>query len=221
MILVAMPAYNEQKYIEGMVTKAKQYSGGVLVLDDGSTDNTEVLARKAGAQVIRHAKNLGHGAAIISILAEARKRTFDVLVTIDADSQHDPADIPRLVQPILNGYDLVIGSRSKDDIPTYRYVGGSVLSLFTRLLAGVNVVDSQCGFRAYSPKAVRTLELGEMGTAWCSEMIYEAAKKNLRIAEVPISIRYTEDGATLNPIRQGFGTLLRIMMMLGKRMIGK
>ncbi len=209
-----MPAYNEEHYIAEMITQVKQYADEVIVVNDGSTDNTTQIATDIGAMVISHRKNLGHGAAIISILSEAKKRTFDVLVTIDADTQHSPNDIPNLIKPILEGYDLVIGSRRREDVPKYRYLGGRVLSFLTQILSGEKVSDSQSGFRAYSPKAVAELWLKETGTAWCSEMISEATKKNLRIVEVPISIKYTKDGATLNPVVQGFYTLFRITVMI-------
>lgn len=221
MIIVGMPAYNESEYIEDMVNEVEKYADEVIVVDDGSCDDTAELAKSAGATVVIHDRNLGHGAAIISILEEAKRRKFDVLVTIDSDTQHNPDDIPLLVKPILDGYDLAIGARTWDDVPKYRYVGGKVLSLFTRLLSGKNITDSQSGFRAYSPKAVKIMQLNEQGTAWCSEMIVEASKMNLKIVEVPVLIKYTNDGQTLNPLRQGFGTLFRILVMIGKRMMGE
>ena len=217
MIIVALPAYNEGRYIEDMVTEAKKYADEVIVVDDGSTDDTAQLAELAGATVVSHSKNEGYGATIISILDEAKKRGLDVLVIIDADTQHNTDDIPCLVKPILDGYDLAIGSRKRKDIPPYRYVGGKVLSVLTRILSGVNVSDSQSGFRSFSPKAVMELELKEKGMAVSSEIIFEAAKRNLKIIEVPISVKYTRDGSTINPVVQGFYTLWRIIMMAKRR----
>lgn len=218
MILIAMPAYNEAKYIESIITKSKQY-GEVLVVDDGSLDNTGELAKRAGAMVVNHPKNLGYGSAIITILEEAKRRDFDVLVLIDADTQHDPQDIPNLVQPIIDGYDLAIGSRNGSDIPKYRHIGGRVLSIFTYILSGVNVYDSQSGFRAFSKKAVNRLQPKEKGMAVSSEVVYEASKNNLKIIEVPISIRYTKDGSTMNPVIQGFYTLFKIWGMIVKKVM--
>ncbi len=218
-ILVAMPAYNEEKYIGSLVLKARQYGDEVLVVDDGSTDYTAEIARLAGATVIRHKENKGYGAAIQSILAEAKRKAPGVLVLLDADSQHNPEDIPRLVKSISEGSDLVIGSRKlqKDSIPLYRWIGQKVLSYLSYILSKEKLSDSESGFRVFSRKAVTVLELRENGMAVSAETIATAAEKGLRITEVPISITYTEDGSTLNPIRHGFGVLGRILSLISER----
>lgn len=216
-IVVALPAFNEQSYIGTMVLKCKQYTEGVVVVNDGSTDNTAELAKEAGAEVISHNKNLGYGATIKTILSEAKKKDFDALVILDADNQHFPEDIPDMVKPIYEGYDLAIGSRRRKDIPKHRYVGGKCISIFLNLVSRSKVVDTQCGFRAYSPKAVRELELEETGMAISSEMLFEASRKHLKTIEVPISIRYTKDSSTQNPFYQGFYTLWRIAVMAFKK----
>lgn len=217
--IISLPAYNEEVHINSMVIKCRQYGDEVLVVDDGSSDDTAQIAKEAGATVVQHIKNKGAGAAIQTIIIEARKREFDVLVTIDADNQHNPEDIPNLIKPIMNGYDLVIGSRNRENVPHYRNLGGMVLSIFTCLLSGKKVIDSQCGFRAYSPKAVREIELKENGMAWASEMLGQATKKHLQITEVPIVVQYTKDSSTLNPIYQGFYTLYRIIVMMIKKVL--
>ena len=218
-ILVAMPAYNEEKYIGSLVLKARQYGDEVLVVDDGSTDYTAEIARLAGATVIRHKENKGYGAAIQSILAEAKRKAPGVLVLLDADSQHNPEDIPRLVKSISEGSDLVIGSRKlqKGNIPLYRRIGQKVLSYSSYILSKEKLSDSESGFRVFSRKAVSVLELRENGMAVSAETIATAAEKGLRITEVPISITYTEDGSTLNPIRHGFGVLGRILSLISER----
>ena len=218
-ILVAMPAYNEEKYIGSLVLKARQYGDEVLVVDDGSTDYTAEIARLAGATVIRHKENKGYGAAIQSILAEAKRKAPDVLVLLDADSQHNPEDIPCLVKSISEGSDLVIGSRKlqKGNIPLYRRIGQKVLSYSSYILSKEKLSDSESGFRVFSRKAVTVLELRENGMAVSAETIATAAEKGLRITEVPISITYTEDGSTLNPIRHGFGVLGRILSLISER----
>jgi len=101
-ILVAMPAYNEERYIGSVVLKAKQYADEVIVLDDGSTDDTSEIARLAGATIIRHEENKGYGAAIQSLLAEAKKKNPDILVLLDADAQHNPDEISGLIKPIIS-----------------------------------------------------------------------------------------------------------------------
>ena len=218
-VLAGIAAYNEARYVGSIVLQAKQYVDQVIVVDDGSTDNTAKVAELAGAAVIRHAENRGKGAAIQSILAEAKKRNPDILVLLDADAQHDPNEIPILLKPISEGFDLVIGSREaqKDKTPRYRRIGQKVLLRSTRFASKTNISDSESGFRALSPKAINELELKENGFAIESEMITRAADKNLKITEVPISNIYTMDGSTLNPLRHGIEVISRITVMISQK----
>ncbi len=218
-VLAGIAAYNEARYVGSIVLQARQYVDEVIVVDDGSTDNTARVAELAGATVIRHAENRGKGTAIQSILAEAKKRNPDILVLLDADAQHDPNEIPILIKPISEGFDLVIGSREaqKDKTPRYRRIGQKVLLRSTRLASKTNISDSESGFRALSPKAINELDLKARGFAIESEMITRAADKNLKITEVPISNIYTKDGSTLNPIRHGIDVLSRIIAMISQR----
>jgi glycosyltransferase involved in cell wall biosynthesis len=218
-IVIGMPAFNEEKYIGSLVLRAKQHATEVIVADDGSTDRTSEIARLAGATVIRHEQNRGKGAAVQAILAETRKRDADILVIIDADFQHDPDEIPSLVKAVLEGYDLVIGSRrlSRDRIPRYRRLGQRTLSYFTRVLAKSGISDSESGFRALSKKAISEIQLKESGFAVETEMISEATHRGLKLKEVPISVIYTKDGSTLNPVKHGVGVFNRILAMISER----
>ena len=217
--IVAMPAYNEKKYIGSMVLQAQRYADEVIVVDDGSMDHTSDVAELAGATVIRHEKNQGYGVTIRRILTEAKKRSPDVLVILDADSQHEPDEIPSLIKAISEGFDIAIGSREaqRNVIPMYRRTGQKVLSYFTNVLSGGELSDTESGFRAYSKKAIAELELKENGMAVSSEIISAATKKGLKVTEVPISITYTKDGSTMNPIKHGLGVLNRIMVMISER----
>ena len=218
-IIVAMPAYNEERYIGSVILKARQYADEVIVVDDGSSDDTVKVARLAGATVVQHKENQGYGAAIQSILAQARARNPDILVLLDADSQHDPAEISALAKAISDGYDLAIGSRKlrRDDIPAYRQAGQKVISYFTRILSGSKLADTESGFRAFSRKAIAVLEPREKGMAVSAETVSLATAKGLKIAEVPISAIYTKDGSTLNPVKHGVGVLNRVMVMISER----
>lgn len=130
-VIAAMPAYNEEKYIGSMVLQLRQYAEEVIVVDDGSIDRTSKIAGLAGATVVRHPQNKGYGSAIQSILAEAKKRNPDVLVILDADSQHNPDEVPYLVKAIAEGADVVIGSRKTQGnvIPAYRRRAESPVNL--------------------------------------------------------------------------------------------
>jgi glycosyltransferase involved in cell wall biosynthesis len=218
-VLAGIAAYNEARYVGSIVLQARKYVDEVIVIDDGSTDNTASVAELAGATVVRHAENRGKGAAIQSILAEAKKRNPDVLVLLDADAQHDPNEIPVLIKPISEGFDLVIGSREaqEDRTPRYRRIGKKVIFRSSRFASGTNVYDSESGFRALSAKAINELELQANGFAVESEMITFAADKELKITEVPISNIYTKDGSTLHPIRHGIDVLSRIIVMVSER----
>jgi len=218
-VIAGIPAYNESKYIGTIVLSARQYVNEVIVVDDGSTDNTVEIARLAGAEVVQHPRNRGYGAAIQTILDEARKRDPDILVILDSDAQHNPKEIPNLLKPISEGYDFVIGSRKKqaNRIPLYRRVGQRLISRSVNVLSNDRLTDSECGFRAFSRKAIETLNLKENGMAISAETVAEAARKNLKIAEVPISVIYNKDSSTLNPITHGLGVLTKIVVMISER----
>jgi hypothetical protein len=218
-VIAGLPAYNEGKYIGTLVLDTRQYVDEVIVVDDGSGDDTARIAGLAGADVVRHPQNLGYGAAVQSLLAEARRREADVLVILDADSQHDPQEIPNLVQPIRDGYDFVIGSRQGQAgrIPFYRRVGQKVILNSLSILSGKRFTDSECGFRAFSRKALTTLDLKETGMAVSAETIAEATRCNLKVTQVPVSVTYHKDGSTLNPLSHGIGVLTRVLMMISEQ----
>jgi glycosyltransferase involved in cell wall biosynthesis len=219
-IVAGMPAFNEEKYIGTLVLNTLQYVDEVFIVDDGSADDTAKIARLAGAGVVQHEKNKGYGAAIQSIMGEAKKRDPDILVILDADAQHNPKEIPNLIKPIVeNECDCVIGTRQKQSkkIPFYRRIGQKMILQSVKTLSKSDLTDSECGFRAFSRKAINTLELKQKGMAVSAETVAEAARKNLKIKQVPVSVIYHEDSSTLNPVAHGLGVLANIISMISEQ----
>jgi glycosyltransferase involved in cell wall biosynthesis len=215
-----MPAFNEEKYIGSLVLKTRQYVDEVIVVDDGSTDNTAEIARLAGARVIQHEGNKGYGAAIQRIFAEAKKIDPDILVILDADAQHRPQEIPSIVKPIQdNDYDCVIGSRRDQakKIPFYRRIGQMIILHSVKTISENTLTDSECGFRAFSRKAIHAIELKENGMAVSAETVAEASRKNLKIKQVPVTATYSSDSSTLHPMRHGFSVFTRILVMISEQ----
>ncbi|HJX13616.1 MAG TPA: glycosyltransferase family 2 protein [Dehalococcoidales bacterium] len=218
-VIVGIPAYNEEKYISGVVLLSRRNAAEVVVVNDGSHDRTAMLAGLAGATVVSHDGNRGYGSTIQSIFAEARQRDPDVLVILDADAQHNPDEIPQLVKAVTEGADVVIGSRQmqKNAIPRYRRLGQKFLTNLVNIASKGKLSDTESGFRAYSRKAIKTLELKETGMSISAEIVSEAAHKGLKIREIPITVEYTRDGSTLNPVAHGLGVMRRIMVMISER----
>jgi glycosyltransferase involved in cell wall biosynthesis len=208
-IVVGIPTYNEEVAIGSVVTSARKYADEVIVVDDGSTDRTTEIANEVGATVIRHEENTGKGGAIRTLLSHVQAREMDALVLLDGDGQHVPADIPDVAAPVLEGEcDMTIGSRYKEreatETPLHRRFGQRVLDYLTLGSSGENLTDSQSGFRAISPEAVSTLNIRTDGMGVESEMIGQAAEKNLEIREVPIDVRYDGiEGQTYSPVQHG------------------
>lgn len=212
--IVIIPAFNEEIAIESVILKSSLYVDDVLVIDDGSNDNTSKIAKSSGARVITHTKNLGKGFALKDGFNFAKD--YDLVVTIDGDGQHNPDEIPILIDPILNdGADFVNGSRYlngfEENTPTYRRIGQKVLDIATNISAGIKVTDSQSGFRAFSKKAISVFRFNDAGFGIESEMLADAADNNLKIVEVPITVRYNVDGSTKDPVTHGVGVLLKII----------
>jgi len=218
-IIAVIPAFNEESYIGTVVLKTRQYVDEVIVVDDGSADQTAAVAVLAGATVIKHKSNKGYGASIQILLSQAKKRDPDILLLLDADSQHNPDEIPHLIEPISKGYDVVIGSREhqKANIPRYRHIGQRVIAYCSHALSGKKLYDSECGFRAFSRNAIAKLNLKETSMSISAETIADAAAKGLKITERPVSTIYTRDGSSLNPLMHGMGVLTRIFVMISER----
>lgn len=222
-VIAAMPAYNEERYIAKTIVGARKYADVVLVVDDGSSDATVEIARALGALVIQHQTNQGYGGALRTIFETARTVQADALVILDADGQHSPEDIPPLLTRLDGGADVVIGSRfldgSKGEIPAYRKVGMKVLDEMTEFAgSGLQVSDSQSGFRAYGKRAIEAVHISGEGMSAGSEILIQAADAGLVIAEVPITVRYDIEGTSSeNPFSHGLGVLMNIVRLISLR----
>lgn len=215
-IIAAMPAYNEAHSIAKMVMGCKKYVDCVLVVDDGSSDATAQIASSMGAHVVRHEKNAGYGAALKTCFDKAREMDAEGMVIIDADGQHDPDDIPKLLIPLKKGADMVIGSRfcngNGKNIPAYRKIGMKVLDITTSFVGGVSVTDSQSGFRAYGRRAIDSIVVDDKGMSAGSEILLQAKDNELKVEEVEIHCSYdVERASTENPVSHGIKVLLILL----------
>ncbi|HTY74031.1 MAG TPA: glycosyltransferase family 2 protein [Candidatus Nanoarchaeia archaeon] len=224
-VVVGIPAFNEEKTIARVVLEAQKYAHVVAVCDDGSSDLTGEIAERLGAVVVRHEHNSGYGAALQSLFSRARELNADVLVTLDGDGQHNPAEIPQLVKPIENGVaDVVLGSRFIDkngtaEMSLYRQLGVKVITKLAN--GGKNgVSDSQSGFRAYNKLAMENLAcLSENGMSASIELLRQINKAGLSICEVPVSCKYAETVGARTSSKNSISHGLSLVMSLVKLVV--
>jgi len=213
-ITVILPAYNEEVSVGSIVLLTRRYADRVIVVDDGSSDRTAEVAANAGAEVVVHTTNKGKGIAFKTGFEAAEGA--DIIVTMDSDGQHNPADIPKLIAPILQGKaDIVNGSRYLNgditDTPLYRRIGQTILDKITILNSGIRITDSQSGFRAFSASTKDIFRFEAQGLAIESEMLADAGKHGLKVKEVGIDVRYDVEGSTEHPLKHGFNVLVQIL----------
>lgn len=197
--IACIPAYNEESKIFDLVNRTKKFVDEVVVCDDGSTDNTLINAKSAGAVVIKHEKNLGKGAALNSLFNYIKKSNADLIITIDGDGQFLPEEIPKLIKSIIEKKsDIVIGYRFDDatEMPTYRKFGNKVLDKMTSMASKLPFRDTQSGFRVYSKKAIDLIDFKSSGFAADAEILIDASKKGLKISEEKITVLYNTGGKT-------------------------
>lgn len=193
-LICIIPAYNEEKIIGEVVKSVYRQCNHVLVINDGSTDNTYREAEEAGALTINHSVNLGTGASEETGIMAALLLDADIIVTLDADGQHDPSEIPKLLEPILSDEaDMVIGSRflePEGPMPRTKRLGNTILTQLTSLLCGAEITDSQSGFRALTRQVAANVSGLPTDYSWASEMITQIHKRGFRIKEVPVRTIY-------------------------------
>jgi len=204
-VFIIIPCYNESANIAMVINNVKNY-GTVVVVDDGSTDNSWQIAENQGIKVIKHLVNRGQGAALETGDNYAISQGADIVVHFDADGQHLPSEIPKLIQPIItNDADVVLGSRflfladtKENRIPFIKkWLILKPAIIFQNLLLRIKLTDAHNGFRALTKKALERIKITQDGMAHASEIIEQILKNNLRYIEVPVTIRYYEFGQGL------------------------
>ena len=219
-IVAVIPAYNEELTIGTVVLRTRLHADHVIVVDDGSTDQTARVATLAGAEVIQHPINLGKAQAVMKGFARAREYNPLAVVMLDADGQHNPAEIPDLARPVLAGKaDLVVGSRylnAKNRIPKHRILGQKTLDLFTNAGYGAKSTDTQSGFRVLGRRALLNLDFYSEGYNIESDMLAHFTQRDLMIKEVPIDVSYNvTNGHKKNAISHGLDVLSHIIGIVG------
>jgi len=223
LIVAAIPAYNEEKTIAKVVVRAMKHVDKVVVVDDGSTDDTAAIAEHLGAHLVRHEGNRGYGAAIQSCFGFARDINSDALVILDADGQHNADDIPRMLAPIRTGEaDIVVGSRftgaDTSEVPSYRRAGLRVINEATNLIATQRISDTQSGFRAYSRKAIQQIKMYERGMGVTSEIQIRGGDAGLTVLEVPVEVAYKRlKTSSQNPFSHGLEILGAVLLIAGEK----
>lgn len=184
-IVIIIPAYNEEKSIASVIKKAKKY-GRVIVVDDASKDRTAQEARKAGAIVLKHKKNSGLGASLRTGFEKALLLKSNVVITLDADNQHDPDDIPKLLKKINENHDFVLGQRDLSKYPFVKKLGNFFLNIATNFVAGTSLKDTESGFRAIKSGALRKMNLKAKRYEIAVDIVYEVGRHRLKTASVPV-----------------------------------
>lgn len=221
-IVVGIPAYNEEKTIARVILGSQKYANTVIVCDDGSADLTADISERLGAKVIRHEKNKGKGWALRSIFELSVKLKADILITIDADGQHDPVAIPKLIEPLVSGQsDIALGSRyiqpTGTRIPYYRQFGLNIINWLNKKVNKTEIKDSQNGYRAFNSKALKvvsTFESNDFSVE--SEQIILAARAGLRLQEIYVDTLYDglEKTSTKFPLTHGMGLVGYILKVM-------
>ena len=222
--IAAIPTYNEAQTIGRIVADTREFVEQVLVVDDGSTDETVRAAREAGATVVEHASNRGYGSALQTAFREAKSRDAARLVVLDGDGQHDPADVPTLVRTQREtGAEIVVGSRFVEgaacNAPLYRLIGLQVVNTLTNLSTGVVrrdawISDTQSGYRLYDRPAIESLAdeaIGESMSA-STDILYHAHRNGYAVEETGVTVRYdVQNPSSHNPALHGLSLVVNIL----------
>lgn len=195
---IVIPAKDESKYISHVISRVlEQGYDNIIVVDDGSKDETAEIASKfKTVHVLRHWVNLGPGASTYTGIRHAIANGAERIVTLDADNQHDPSDINRLVETLYHeDFDMVMGSRflKKNKIPKSRVVYNKIGNVISYLITGLYLSDSQSGVKAMNRKFAKILDIKHNGFEFCIEIIKQAKIANIKVKEIPVNVRYSRE----------------------------
>ena len=226
-IFAVIPAYNEEDSVGPVVAGLKGLVDGVVVVDDHSADGTAAAGAAAGAVIVRNVRNLGVGGAIKAGYAEAARRGADVMMVVAGDGQHDPRDLPSLIEPIATGRaDYVMGNRlfseaSSEGMPVLRFAGNRLLTAATRLITGLDFKDSQCGYTALTCSAWRKMDSRFITDRWGfpNDVLVECALRGLRV--VSVNVRCIYNSGTSHIFLPSYSVRLAAILARGSlRLIG-
>lgn len=217
-ICCIIPAYQESQAIKQVILLSQQYCSNVIVVDDGSTDNTQQIAEKAGATVLRHPRNQGKGAALRTGFNYALQMGCDLIITLDGDLQHNPHSIPRFITKIHQGYDIVVGSRystRSEEMPFVRKLSNLITTQALRVFFKIPVTDSQSGYRAFRKRVLEVIQVRDDGFAAETEILIDAQRAGFEISEVPIATNYGDEESKIRASRD----ITRWIVTLGRNLI--
>ena len=199
-----IPAFQESRTIKEVVTLSQKFCTCVIVIDDGSTDNTGQIAEQYGAKVLRHSRNIGKGAALRTGFNYALDTDCEIIITLDGDLQHNPRSIPRFIQKIEEGFDVVVGSRSStqsEEMPFMRKLSNLITTQALRVFFRVPVTDSQSGYRAFKRRVLAVLQVRDDGFAAETEILIDAQRAGFKISEIPIATNYGDEESKIRARR--------------------
>jgi glycosyltransferase involved in cell wall biosynthesis len=212
-VSVIIPAYNEEETIEEILLRTNKtmenlgFPYEIIVVDDGSTDKTRLLAERQKATILNYGTNKGKGYALRTGI---QKATGNIIITMDADGSHQPEEIPQLVKPLLSGVDIVAGSRflgnrENGSIKKLNILGNNIFNLLILLLTKKQITDSQTGFRALKKKVFQEIEITSEGYQIETELTVKTLRNGYTIQEEPITCEKRRNGLShLNPLSDGF-----------------
>ena len=200
--VVLIPVYNEEKYIETLIYKTKKFIEDVVVVDDGSADESAALAKKAGAFVLSYKANRGKGAAIRSGLDYIAGKDFEAVIIMDSDGQHRPEEIRNFISSYeASGAPVIVGNRMENaaNMPRIRNMTNKVMSKMVSFICGQEIPDTQCGFRFIAKKVLRQIKLTSSNYEIESELLIRASRAGFKIDSIPVTAVYSKEISYINP----------------------